>query len=691
MVGTVSTMWILSISLLNGQYAFFVSGVEENGAKTESSISTTNRYRQTIDLALSQRAFRNSKIHDINKLYSDQTEWLPISSSSQTKRKIKIKDKSSINMFDFTKANLVEQSTARSKTDSLAINRNDVASDTIKPNALGINVIHPKESFYAEDKYDSDSNSFSISENPFEKNHIPHTDSNLVQSFIHNSLPDLKTDPSSFIIHPKFPNNSTNKYLVSNNNHQPWGGNNSHKNQFIIVEDVDPSLLPKPPNPPQPPWYDTWHDTTNPHDTWHDNTKPHDTWHENPKPQQSDTPSVVFHSEITYFPPDPEPEPAAPLPEYFHIPIPRPEHQVTPEAQPQYNYHYPSYKPDPNPGPESTPPYTNDASKPVKPVYEDPVFVEPNTPIFITPVSITNIQNNPLNPVVATNGNPPPSIVVLEDLSTLDDDPSAGSGLDASMSTQLTGSMTLGDGGAAAAAAGAGNGAGGAGSAAGVGAAAAAGAGAAGAAAAAAASSAALATGISGGVVGTAAAGNAAACNNIQVNTFNGQQGLNRQGIQCPENVNINLNSGTPPDGGFDDPAPPAQAPPADPGGEDGGIILGSFSLFEYFSSIFGAINILNPVGFAFWALMFAPLSVLVTSGLGAVAFFFPWLFPRLWLGRSFQNGRSLQNDTDILFSLKNKLKHDVYYLERRLLTIEAHKQTVNPYLKNVKQRRKKK
>uniref|UniRef100_A0A8D9EUN1 Uncharacterized protein n=1 Tax=Cacopsylla melanoneura TaxID=428564 RepID=A0A8D9EUN1_9HEMI len=703
-------------------------GVEENGAKIESSISTTNRYRQAIHLTNTSRGLRNSKIHDFRNLYSNQTEWLPISSSSQTKRKIKIKNKITINMVNFTTAlnNSIEQTTARTNTDRLNVKTNNrgIGSNHIKPNALGINIVSGKEG------------SNSLNDNPFEKNHIPFTDSNLVESFIHNTIPDLKSTPGSLIIHPKFPNtNFSNKYFENNNEHNNNNNHqwNSHKNQYIIVEDVDPAYLPKPPPPPQPPWYDTWHDSSKPlSDNWNDNynTPPPDPWPEyhtpqtspwqeyhNPKPEswqethnvspdpwpethnpspelwqennspQPEPPSLVFHSEITYFPPDPEPEPKPPSPEpspeYAYIPITRP--QTTPEPVPEHNYHYPPYRPTPSSETNSQS-QRPDQSKPVNPVYDDPVFVEPNTPIFITPVSITNIQNNPLNPIVATNGQPPPSIVVLEDLSVANDAPPAGAGLDATIGTTMTGSVTLGDPGVGSAA-GAGGG-GGAGAAAA--AAAAGGAGAAGgaAAAAAAASSAAVATGITGGVVGSAAAGSAAMCNNIQLNSFN------RQGIQCPPvNINVLSSGNVPPDGALDDdPGPPAQAPSNTPmdDPDDGGVILGSFSLFEYLSSLFGAINVLNPVGFAFWALMFAPLSILVTSGLGAMAFFFPWLFPRLWLGgRSLRTRRSFQNETDLLFFLNNRMNYDLDYLEKLLLTMESNRQIANLHLKNVKQRRK--
>lgn len=678
-----------------------VTGVEENGAKIEASNSTTNRYRQAIHFKNTNQEF------DFNKQYSGQTEWLPISSSSQYKRKIKIRNKSSINMYNFLETvnnASIEPSTATETIGRVTENVRDIiASNTIKPNALGLNIVNTKKK-----------NGIDISEdNSFEKNQIGHTDNNLIESFIHNSLPNLKSTASSYIIHSKYPNsNSSNKYFNNNSQNEPqhWHHNsnhwNSHNNQYIIVEDVDPAYLPKPPPPPQPPWYEhhtpsPWHESYKPTpEPWHDHSTSIETWHEHhssypntwdkyhstsTKPwseqetSKPELPSVVVHSEITYFPPVPHPEHDVPSPEphpeYSYTPIPQPE--TSPEPTPQHNYQHVPYRPEPSPEIEHYHPH--EQTKPSKPVYNDPVFVEPNTPIFITPVSITNIQNNPLNPIVATNGEPPPSIVVLEDLSVTNDSP-AGSGLNGSMGTTLTGSVTLADPGAGAGAGAAAGSSGGAGPAV----AAAAAAGAAGSAAAAASS--AVATGITGGVVGSAASGSTAICNNIEVNTFN------RQGIQCPPvNINVLSSGDIPPDEVDDDSSPPAQAPPATQVDtpEDGGIIVESFSLFEYLSSMFGAINVLNPVGFAFWALMFAPLSILVTSGLGAVAFFFPWLFPRLWLGRSFRNRRSLQNETDLLFYMNKRLDYDLDYLENLLLTMESKSHKFN--FNNLKQRRKRK
>lgn len=67
-----------------------------------------------------------------------------------------------------------------------------------------------------------------------------------------------------------------------------------------------------------------------------------------------------------------------------------------------------------------------------------------------------------------------------------------------------------------------------------------------------------------------------------------------------------------------------------------------SMSILEYVSSFFASLTLFNPISISFWSMLFAPVSILLASGLGVAALVLPWAFPRFWFGRNSRSRRKL-------------------------------------------------
>lgn len=265
------------------------------------------------------------------------------------------------------------------------------------------------------------------------------------------------------------------------------------------------------------------------------------------------------------------------------------------------------------------------------PAYDNiPVLVNDQTPTFITPVQLQNAPTfitpieyqgptfvTPISVTQMWDGRPPPEIVILEDIDTesgppqndpvvVEHDPVAGvAGGVVSPATAAAATAAAGGAGAAAAAAAA--------TAAGV-----AGAGAA----------AVVGLGVAGtsGGSGVAPGGGGALTPADQVQC---RAGRSTSKI-CSELITTSSS-------------------PASSGSFLDGLI-----------SLFTSLYVFGPLTLTFWSMLFPPMSVILTSGIGVVSFLFPWLLPRIWFGR--QIGQTFNiNQFDQLFDNANDY-HQPYY-----------------------------
>lgn len=245
----------------------------------------------------------------------------------------------------------------------------------------------------------------------------------------------------------------------------------------------------------------------------------------------------------------------------------------------------------------------------------DPVLADDQSPTFVTPVQlrppmfVTPIEyQGPtfVTPISVTQA-PPPTIVILEDIDTVDDSPQSDPVVE-----QDAGGTAAGTGGGSAAAAGAGI-------------AAAAGAGAAGIAgiAGGSASAAAAAAGAAGG------GGGGTPADVVQCRSSGGGSASK----VCSELITTTTSSTS----------------------------SGSSFFLDGLITLFTSLNFFAPLALTFWSMLFPPMSIILASGLGVVSLLFPWLLPRIFLGR--QLGSSI----NIVKPLDKRLEdindhHQPYY-----------------------------
>lgn len=250
-----------------------------------------------------------------------------------------------------------------------------------------------------------------------------------------------------------------------------------------------------------------------------------------------------------------------------------------------------------------------------------PAFVTPveyQGPTFVTPISVAQI---PLS-----DGNPPPTIVILEDIDpaaaeppqsdtpVVEQDPAAAAG----------GGSGAGAGAVAAAAAGAG-------------AAAAAGAGA---------GAVASAVGAGAGVAGIA--GGAAATVTAGVGAGGAAGG---GGPSSPADAAQCRAVG----GGASKVCSDLITTSSSPADSD------SLSFLDGITSLFSSFNFIGPLMITFWSMIFPPMSIILTSGLGVISFLFPWMLPRLWFGRQLNHYLNT-NQFNRRLESTNNYYHQPYY-----------------------------
>lgn len=203
--------------------------------------------------------------------------------------------------------------------------------------------------------------------------------------------------------------------------------------------------------------------------------------------------------------------------------------------------------------------------------HQSPVFVTPieyQGPTFVTPISVTQA--------------PPPTIVILEDMDTVDASPQSDPLVEQDPATGVGGAG--GGGAAAAAAAGA-------------------------AAAAAAAGAGAGIVGISGGsaaIAATAGVGGGGGGALTPADVVQCRSGGGATKV-CTELITTSSSTST---------------------------SSGSSSFLDGLIALFTSLNFFTPLALTFWSILFPPMAIILTSGLGVVSFLFPWLMPRIWFGR---------------------------------------------------------
>jgi len=281
-------------------------------------------------------------------------------------------------------------------------------------------------------------------------------------------------------------------------------------------------------------------------------------------------------------------------------------------ARPPYissNYYQPNY---------NIPVIINDQSPTfITPIeLQAPTFITPieyQGPTFVTPISVTQA---PL-----TDGNPPPTIVILEDIDTAVEPP---------LSDPIVEQDPVGAGGSGVASAAAVGGAAGI-----IGAAIGAGAGVAG------------ITGIAGGAV---AAGGAAAAAVAGGTAGNGGGGGGVETLTPADVAQCRA-------GGSASKVCSELITTSTSPSTSSGFIQFLDDLIYLFTSF----NFIGPLMITFWSIIFPPMSIILTSGLGVISFLFPWILPRIWFGRQLMNTFNI-NQFDQRFDNTNNYHQPYYY-----------------------------
>jgi len=266
------------------------------------------------------------------------------------------------------------------------------------------------------------------------------------------------------------------------------------------------------------------------------------------------------------------------------------------------NYYQPNY---------NTPVTVNNQSPTfITPIeLQAPTFITPieyQGPTFVTPISVTQA---PL-----TDGNPPPTIVILEDIDTVVEPP---------ISDPIVEQDPAGAGGSGAASAAA------IGGAAGIIGAVGAGAGIAGIAGGAIAGGAAVAgvtagNGGGGGGGGTLTPADVAQC----------RAGGSASKV-CSELITTSSSSTT--------------------------SSSGFIQILDDLIYLFTSFNFFGPLMITFWSIIFPPMSIILTSGLGVISFLFPWILPRIWFGRQLMHTFNI-NQFEERFDNTNDYHQPYYY-----------------------------
>lgn len=239
-----------------------------------------------------------------------------------------------------------------------------------------------------------------------------------------------------------------------------------------------------------------------------------------------------------------------------------------------------------------------------------PTFVTPieyQGPTFVTPISVTQTPSS--------NSNAPPTIVILEDIDTVVEPP---------QSDPIVEQDPVGAGG--------GSGAGGGGAAAAAGAAAAGVASVVGAGAGIAGIAGGVAASITGGSAGGAGGGGSGGGTLTPADVAQCRAGGGASKV-CSELITTSSSSD----------------------GSD------SISFLDSITSMFSSFNFIGPLMITFWSMIFPPMSIILTSGLGVISFLFPWILPRLWFGRQLTNSFNISQFDQRLEST-NSYYHQPYY-----------------------------
>jgi hypothetical protein len=86
-----------------------------------------------------------------------------------------------------------------------------------------------------------------------------------------------------------------------------------------------------------------------------------------------------------------------------------------------------------------------------------------------------------------------------------------------------------------------------------------------------------------------------------------------------------------------------------------------SISFLDSITSLLSSINFIGPLMITFWSMLFPPMSIILTSGLGVISFLFPWILPRLWFGRQLTHSFNI-NHFDQRVENTNSYYHQPYY-----------------------------
>jgi len=87
----------------------------------------------------------------------------------------------------------------------------------------------------------------------------------------------------------------------------------------------------------------------------------------------------------------------------------------------------------------------------------------------------------------------------------------------------------------------------------------------------------------------------------------------------------------------------------------------GSTSFLDRLISLFTSLSFIGPLTLTFWSMMFPPMSIILTSGIGVVSLLFPWLLPRIWFGRQFSQ-TFYRNQFDRRFENTNDYRQSYLY-----------------------------